>query len=151
MPAGGTFTFQNKERAGVYVNVKSKEKALGTVGERGIATLGLPLSWGPAKQIITIEAGQDPTNILGYGLMDSELLLVREALKRAKTLLLYRLNEGVKATATVAPLTVTAKYGGKRGNDITVTVAQNIDDSGQVRCENARLGQGGGQSNGRCH
>ncbi|WP_019123702.1 phage tail sheath family protein [Brevibacillus massiliensis] len=129
MPAGGTFTFQNKVRSGVYVNIKSRERALGTIGERGIATLALPLSWGPAKQIISIEAGEDPTKTLGYGIMAPELLLVREALKRAKTLLLYRLNEGTKATATVGSLTITAKYGGKRGNDITVSITQNIDDN----------------------
>lgn len=141
MPAGGTFTFQNKVRSGVYVNVKSKERALGTIGERGIATLPLPLSWGPAKQIISIEAGEDPAKTLGYGIMAPELLLVREALKRAKTLLLYRLNEGTKATAAVAPLTITAKYGGKRGNDITISVAQNIDDSTRFDVKTFVLGE----------
>ncbi|MEJ8548160.1 phage tail sheath family protein [Brevibacillus borstelensis] len=127
--AGGNFTFQNKVRSGVYVNVKSQKRAMGTIGERGITTLPLPLSWGPAKQIIKLDSSEDPTDVLGYPITASEVLLIKEAMKRAKTTLLYRLNEGTKATATTGSLTVTAKYGGVRGNDITVTVTQNIDET----------------------
>lgn len=47
---------------------------------------------------------------------------VREALKRAGTLLLYRLNEGVKAAVTNNGLQVTAKYGGVRGNDLSIVI-----------------------------
>jgi hypothetical protein len=57
------------------------------------------------------------------------LLPVREALKRAGTLLLYRLNEGVKAAATGNGLQVTAKYGGERGNDITIVIEKNIENN----------------------
>lgn len=129
MPAGGTWTAQNKVRSGVYVNTKSNDSSLGTIGERGIVTLPLQLSWGPAKQVITLEAGEDTTEKLGYGITASQMLLVKEAMKRAKTILLYRLNAGTQATVAVAPLTATAKYGGVRGNDITITVAENIDDT----------------------
>jgi Phage tail sheath protein. len=126
--SGGTWTTQNKVRPGVYVKVSSDPQPLGTVGDRGIATMALPLSWGPAKTVIQVEAGADIKDALGYDITDAEMLLVREALKRAKTLLLYRLNEGTKASATIGTLSVTAKYGGVRGNDITLVIQQNIDD-----------------------
>ncbi|MGG4449652.1 phage tail sheath family protein [Brevibacillus porteri] len=127
--AGGTWSAQNKLRPGQYINFKSKERSIGSIGERGIVSLPLSLSWGPAKQIVPLEAGVDTTKTLGYAITATEMLLVREAMKRAKTILLYRLNAGTKATATVTPLTITAKYGGLRGNDITLTVATNIDDT----------------------
>jgi hypothetical protein len=126
--AGGTWVAQNKVRPGVYVNVTSEPKPLGTIGERGIVSLPLALSWGPSKQIITVEAGADTSKVLGYPITDQKLLLVREALKRAKTLLLYRVNEGTKATATSGNLTITALYGGVLGNDITISITANIDD-----------------------
>ncbi|MBO9610395.1 MAG: phage tail sheath family protein [Paenibacillaceae bacterium] len=127
--AGGTFTTQNKVRPGAYINFVSEAKSLGTVGERGIATMPLTLSWGEPKQVITIEAGEDTFAKLGYSLTESQMLLVREALKRAKTLLLYRLNTGTKAAATSGSLTLTAKWGGLRGNNIAVTIAANVDDA----------------------
>jgi len=126
--SGGTWTVQNKVRPGVYINFKSEAQALGAIGERGVVTMPLVLSWGPAKQVITVEAGADTFDTLGYPLTDPKLLLVRESLKRARTLLLYRVNEGTKATATIGTLTVTAKYGGVRGNDVTIVVQENVDD-----------------------
>lgn len=126
--AGGTWIRQNKVRPGVYINFVSEPKPIGAVGERGIATMALPLPWGPAKTVLTVEAGADTTEVLGHRITAPELLLIRESLKRARTLLLYRLNTGTKATATLDSLTVTAKYGGIRGNDITVAIQENIDD-----------------------
>jgi len=128
--AGGTWTAQNKVRPGVYINFLSETRPLGALGERGVVTLPAVLSWGPSKEVVTIEAGQDVTDILGYDIAAPQLVLVREALKRARTLLLYRVNEGTKATATIGttdPITVTARYGGVRGNDITVAVQANVD------------------------
>lgn len=126
--AGGTWTAQNKVRPGVYINFRSEAQPVGTLGERGIATIALPLSWGPSKQVVTIEAGQNVFEVLGYDITAPQLLLVREALKRAKTLLLYRLNEGNKAMTNIGNMTVTAKYAGVRGNDITIVVQANVDN-----------------------
>ncbi|WP_273483611.1 phage tail sheath family protein [Desulforamulus ruminis] len=127
--AGGTWTTQNKVRPGVYINFASEPQALGTVGDRGGVSLALSLPWGAPKEIITIQAGEELREILGYDITAPELLLVREALKRAKTLLLYRLNAGTQAAATHEGLTVTAKYGGVRGNDIAIVIQENIDDN----------------------
>lgn len=126
--AGGTYTAMNKVRPGVYINFESEPKPLGSLGERGIVTFALPLSWGVEKEVLEIEAGENVRAKLGYNITDPELLLVREALKRAKKVLLYRLNEGTKATATADTLTITAKYSGVRGNDISIAVQKNIDD-----------------------
>ncbi|MBP1990211.1 phage tail sheath family protein [Paenibacillus eucommiae] len=127
--AGGTWTMQNKVRPGVYINIVSEGAPLGAAGERGITSLAQALPWGPSKQMIKINAGQDVKEVLGYDLSTSQLLLVREALKRARTVLLYRLNTGTKAAVTASGLTVTAQYGGVRGNNLSVVIQANIDDA----------------------
>jgi hypothetical protein len=127
--AGGTWTTQNKVRPGVYVNVESSGGTLGAVGSRGITSLALSLPWGAAKVITPIVAGEDTLSRLGYDLSAPELLLIREALKRAQTVLLYKLNEGTEAAVTTGALTATAKYGGLRGNALKIVVQTNIDDN----------------------
>ncbi|MDF2835626.1 MAG: phage-like element protein XkdK [Paenibacillus sp.] len=126
---GGNWTATNKTRPGVYVNFNNAPQTLGAVGERGVVTMPASLPWGASKQVVTIEAGENTTAKLGYPMTAPELLLVREALKRAKTLLLYRVNEGVKASATAGELVATARYGGTRGNDITVVIETNVDNA----------------------
>ncbi len=125
---GGTWTAQNKVRPGVYINFNSTPQPLGVAGERGVVTMPLVLSWGQPKEIVTLEAGENTLSKLGYVVSAAELQLVRESLKRAKTLLLYRVNTGVKASATVGELVATARYGGIRGNDISIIVEANADD-----------------------
>ncbi|MEC0171654.1 phage tail sheath family protein [Paenibacillus graminis] len=127
--AGGTWTLQNKERPGVYIDVESSGGTLGAAGSRGITSLALSLPWGAAKVITPIVAGEDTMTTLGYDLTAPELLLVREALKRARTVLLYKLNDGTKAAVTAGALVATAKHGGARGNDLKMVVQANIDDS----------------------
>ncbi|WP_438448189.1 phage tail sheath family protein [Gorillibacterium sp. sgz5001074] len=120
---------QNKARPGVYINTINDSAILGSAGERGVAALPLSLSWGTSKKIISLTAADDFKTVLGYDLTAPQLLLVKEALKRAHTLLVYRLNTGTKAKATVGTLTATAKHGGVRGNDLKVVVQVNVDDS----------------------
>ena len=126
--AGGTWATQDKVRPGVYINFESIPQSTGTVGARGVVTMALPLSWGESHAVIAVNAGEDTTNLLGYDITASQLLLVREGLKRARTILLYRLNTGTKAAVTVGGLTATAKHGGLRGNDLSVQIEQDIDD-----------------------
>lgn len=120
MPVGGgTFTVQNKILPGAYYQFRASGNTV-SMGARGIAALPLELPWGPENQIYSLAAGdfnQLALKDLGYDPTASELLLVREALKRAKTLLIYRVNSGgAKAAVTVGGLSVTARYGGTRGN-----------------------------------
>ncbi|ETT74169.1 phage tail sheath family protein [Paenibacillus sp. FSL R7-277] len=127
--AGGTWTTQNKVRPGVYVNVASNGIVAGKMGERGTAALALALPWGPAGVILKLTAQDDFQQKLGYDLTAAELLPVREVLKRAGTLLLYRLNQGVKAAVTNNGIQATARYGGERGNALKVVIEKNIDDA----------------------
>ncbi|WPP40456.1 phage tail sheath family protein [Paenibacillus hunanensis] len=126
--AGGTYTTQNKIRPGVYINFVSEGQLPGTLGERGTASLALNLDWGVSKKPITIVAGDNTLQTLGYDYTAPQMLLIREALKRANKLIVYRLNDGTAAAATVAPLTATARYGGVRGNQLAIVVQQNIND-----------------------
>ncbi|KQN96239.1 phage tail sheath family protein [Paenibacillus sp. Leaf72] len=129
--AGGTWTTQTKARPGVYINFAAEPQSAANVGERGIVSTALTLNWGAPQTMISIKAGDDLRSVLGYDVTAPEMLLVREALKRAQTLLLYRLNAGTKATATIGGLVATAKFGGTRGNAITVSVQSNVDDEDQ--------------------
>lgn len=124
---GGTWVTQNKVRPGVYINFVSDPKSLSSLGERGTVALPLTLPWGAAKQITTINAGDDVSKVLGYDITHASMLLVKEALKRASKLLVYKLNEGTKATVTSGNLVTTAKYGGVRGNDISIVIQADID------------------------
>ncbi|MFE4713958.1 phage tail sheath family protein [Paenibacillus sp. NPDC056722] len=127
--AGGTWTTQNKVRPGVYVNVASEQSAIGKMGERGITALALTLPWGPSGTLLKVTPQDDIYKLLGHSLSHPALLPVREVLKRAGTLLLYRLNDGVKAAITGSGLQATAKYSGERGNDLTLVIEKNIENN----------------------
>ena len=132
---GGTFTVQNKILPGAYINFVSMGSNA-KMGSRGVAALPLELNWGPESQVFAMTAtdfNASSLKVFGYDPTDANILLVREALKRAKTLLIYRVNGGgAKASATVGGMTVTAKWGGTRGNDIKVAVITNVDDATKV-------------------
>lgn len=131
--AGGVWTSQNKVRPGVYINFRSVGEAPAVIGERGTVIMALPMSWGSGKKITTIQAADTASleSVLGYDITAEPVRLIREALKRARTLLLYRLNTGTAATATSGALTATAKYGGVRGNDIRIVIQESLDNEGQ--------------------
>lgn len=126
--AGGTYTTQNKIRPGVYINFVSEGQLPGTLGERGTASIALNLDWGASKKMVTIVAGDNTQKTLGYDYTSSQMMLIREALKRAQKLIVYRLNDGEKSTVKAGVLTATARYGGIRGNQLTITVEKNINN-----------------------
>ncbi|SEN73695.1 Phage tail sheath protein [Amphibacillus marinus] len=126
--AGGTFTSHNKVRPGAYINVRTNNLNVTNEGISGIVTIPIVLGFGPEKTVIEVDSGTNFNRIFGYSLDSPQLLLVREALKRAGTVLVYRVNEGTKASAELAEeLMVTAKYGGERGNEISVVIQPNVD------------------------
>lgn len=127
--AGGTWTRQNKVRPGAYINFKSKKKEEGILGERGIATLPLILPFGPEKKVIEVNGDTNLFDLIGIDINESSALLIREALKRAGKVLVYRVNEGVKAKTTHENLTIEAKYSGVKGNGIKIIIQTNIDDN----------------------
>lgn len=128
---GGTFVTQNKVLPGAYINFVSRARALGAMGERGIAAVPWISGWGDGKNVLTVEAEDFQTNclkILGYSYTDDEMLNLREVFKGASSVKLLRLGEGEKASASIGELTVTALYGGTRGNDIRIVIENDIDN-----------------------
>ncbi|MEE1249005.1 MAG: phage tail sheath C-terminal domain-containing protein [Lachnospiraceae bacterium] len=124
---GGTWTSQNKVLPGAYINVVSAEKVDASLSDRGIVAIPMELKWG--AEIIEIEAEDfqpDSVSVFGYLFDADELINVREALKKAQKLIVYRLNyDGVKASNDYA----TAKYAGTRGNDVKIVITANVDDA----------------------
>ena len=68
--------------------------------------------------------------VFGFGYSHDKMKDMRELFCGAKTAKIYRINSGTAATAKIGELTVTAKYGGLRGNDLRVVVAENVDEEG---------------------
>ncbi|WP_282062514.1 phage tail sheath family protein [Bacillus pumilus] len=128
---GGTFTpGTEKKRPGIYFNFKTTAEQRITLGDRGTVALPLVMSWGEPKTFISVSNMEDLNKKVGLNIDDKTLLLFREAKKKAQTVLLYRLNEGEPAKAEISEnFVVTANYGGLKGNEITIQVAENVLDS----------------------
>lgn len=149
--AGGRFDrLIGKVRPGTYINFESgRENNAVSTGTRGTVIIPLPKAvYGPAKRFIKLTNASPDAEAatFGYSIYDDDpnrqMLLIREAFKRAVTVYVYILTEGKKAQAEITmttqaadeeaatdavtnTLTAIAKYGGSRGNDFTVTVDAN--------------------------
>jgi len=103
--AGGTWSkLSGKERPGTYINFQTKEKNIVGIAERG--TVIMPLlghNYGPGREFITIENSAPDAQYakLGYSVYEPPLLLVKEALKSAKTIILYIPTQGEQASGSV--------------------------------------------------
>ncbi len=136
--AGGTWTDQNKELPGVYINTKSQGSLKVTTGEKGTVAVAEPLSWGPPGVVQTIIPGEDLRRYTGYDITSPETVFLREMMKGSDVtggpvkILLYRPSGtgGAKASADIGELKVSALYEGIRGNDITVMVQEDPDSEG---------------------
>lgn len=124
---GGTWTTQNKVLPGAYINTISAEKVDNSISDRGVVAIPMELKWG--AEVMELEAEdlqKDSVGIFGYAYDADELINIREAFRKAKKLIVYRLNHGGdKATNDYA----TAKYAGTRGNDLKIVIAANVDDA----------------------
>lgn len=125
---GGSFTTQNKELPGAYINFVSMASASATLSERGIATMPLEMDWGVEDDVFEV-SGEDfkknAQKIFGYAYEHEKLKGLRDLFIGTKTLYAYRLNGGgAKATNTFA----TANYTGTRGNDLKIVIQANADD-----------------------
>lgn len=138
MPAGGTWTVQNKVRPGAYINFVSVPKPVGSMGNRGVVAVGMPMTWGPENELIKL-TGDELLNgaslaKVGVTAFDTEESLpYRVILAGCYTALLYRTDTGgAKATATILAntLTVSAKYKGSTGNKITVVIVKDKPEEG---------------------
>lgn len=130
--AGGRFDKRTgKTRPGTYINFESSVTELIQSSDRGVVVLPLiGHDYGPEGEFITIDNGSpdEHYNKLGYSVYDAGnqfMLMIREALKLAKSVIVYMPKTGTKATGTGGGLTGTAKYGGTRGNQFSFSVASN--------------------------
>ncbi len=149
--AGGKFDkLVGKVRPGTYINFESgRDNNAVSTATRGTAIVPLPkANYGPAKQFIKLTNASPDAGaaMFGYSIYDDDpnrqMLLIREAFKGATTVYVYILTEGKKAKAEIVmttqeadgeagteavtnTLTAVAKYGGSRGNALTVTVSAN--------------------------
>lgn len=124
---GGTFTNQNKVLPGAYINFVSTAVASAAVGDRGVVALGLDMSWGDTFYELTAGDFQKQSQkLLGYSYSDDACLTLRDVFKNATKVYLYRLNsDSLKASNAFS----NAKFGGVRGNDLSISIVQNIDDT----------------------
>ena len=139
MPAGGTWTVQNKQRPGAYINFVAAPKPLDSIGDRGVMTACLPMTWGPSGQLITLY-GEDLLNgkslaKVGCTAVDTdESLPYRLALTGSYKALLFRADTGgTKATNTISVgvLTANAKHTGTTGNSVSVVITADKPTTGQ--------------------
>ena len=128
--AGGIFDKQNKVRPGVYQNIKTNKLRMSENDISGIVAIALELDFGKEEAITRIENETDIYEKLGYNLDDEKVLLLKEIIKETSKILVYRLNGGEKASVTIDDdKKITAKYAGTKGNEITVIIANNVDDT----------------------
>lgn len=139
--AGGNWTAQNKVRPGIYINFKSSGAPALSSGTRGTVAIAKALSWGPAGAVSAIGSGDDPRPFTGYASTEEASAFLRELFKGTNVtggpskVLLYRLPAAgaFPAAAVIGGteadgITVTARYPGIRGNDISVTVSACVDE-----------------------
>lgn len=136
--AGGTWKSQNKKQPGVYINTRSQDRVVSNIGTKGVVAIAKPLSWGKTGVIQAIIPGEDLTQYIGYEITSPQAMFLREMMKGSDTtpgpvkVLLYRPKGtgGAAASATSGVLTVTARYEGIRGNDITVMIEKSLETDG---------------------
>ncbi len=125
---GGSFTTQNKELPGAYINFVSMASASTTLSARGIATMPLEMDWGVEGEVfeVTNEDFQKRSQkIFGYAYDHDKMKGLRDLFISTKTLYAYRLNGGGKKAANTF---ATALYSGIRGNDLKIVIQANADD-----------------------
>lgn len=126
---GGTFLTYNKILPGAYINFVSAARATVNISDRGFAAIPIELDWGPDGEIFKVENNDFQKNTLklfGYDYTHEKIKPLRDLFMKAKTVFMYKLNSGgEKATSAYG----TARYTGTRGNDITIIVKANIDES----------------------
>lgn len=123
---GGNFLTQNKVIPGAYINFVSAAKASATLGDRGVAAIGIELDWGVDGEIFKVENGDftsDSLKIFGYDYTHAKMKGLRDLFKNIKYGYFYKLTTGEKATNTYA----TAKYKGTRGNQLKIAISTNVD------------------------
>lgn len=127
---GGFFLTQNKVLPGAYINFISAARASATLSDRGIAAMPFVADWGEEGKVIEVtteDFQKYSLQLFGYDYTHPQMQMFREIFKNAKVLYGYRLNSGTtKAKNDYA----VAKYGGSRGNALTIVIENDVDTEG---------------------
>lgn len=139
MLGGGQFVAYNKVLPGTYINYVSARLIGVSISERGIIAFPMETSWGKdgVTMVDTNTFMTEARKLFGVSYDSDEMKDIREILKFARIIYVYRLNGNdqaltdgaAKATGTFA----TAKYAGTFGNNITISVTSSVDDEGQFK------------------
>ena len=125
---GGTFSVQNKEIPGTYINFVSAASANASLSGRGIVTMPLTMDWGVEGEVIEVTSedfADDCMRIFGYPLSHEKMKGLRDLFRNTHVLYANRLNGGgAKAANDYAE----ALYSGIRGNDLKIIIQKNVDD-----------------------
>ena len=124
--AGGTWTVQNKVLPGVYTNIIGEGPLPSVLGDRGIVALPVVLPWLAEHEVMVLYPADIAQFEADYG---KYAVPVREAMKNASQIYIYRLNDGIKATVTISNLVCTAMYSGIFGNRLAVSVENVLGES----------------------
>ena len=126
---GGTFTVQNKELPGAYINFVSASSASPNLSDRGIATMPLELDWGTDGEVFEVTSGDFQKNSLklfGYDYSHEKMKGLCDLFVNTRKLYAYKLTSGgEKAGNDYAE----AVCSGTRGNDIRIVIQANADNT----------------------
>lgn len=125
---GGNFIAQNKILPGTYINFVSAGSSSATLSERGYVAMALDLDWGIDGEVFTVTGADFQKNslkIFGYDITHEKLKGLRDLFRNTRTGYFYNLNTGKRAENVLAQ----ARHRGTRGNDLTVIVTHNVDDT----------------------
>ena len=124
---GGFFLTQNKVLPGAYINFISAARASATLSDRGIAAMPFVADWGEEGKVIEVtteDFQKYSLQLFGYDYTHPQMQMFREIFKNAKVLYGYRLNSGTTKEKNDYAV---AKYGGSRGNAITIVIENDVD------------------------
>lgn len=120
---------QNRTAPGIYGKETSEIENSVVVSDRGVVALPRSLDWGP-EGMQKIRAGESLLKYIGYTILDTEAMFIKEILKNSHTLYLYNTrSDGTKAAKTSGEMTITAKYSGVAGNTIKFVAEKSLDDT----------------------
>jgi len=131
---------ETKERPGVYVRIVSGTPLPGLDATRGRVAAVIRAPWGPLEVATPIYGASDIDSTFGTAGQGTTDLLREVLLGNCRDLLAWRMNgtaanAGVVATASLNDMTavtpigganITAKYAGTKGNDVSISVQDDI-------------------------
>lgn len=129
---GGNWNAQNKVIPSVYQNWRSEPVINAQIGQRGRVLIAKELDWGALGEVINLRSPNDALNLLGHSYVDIDWLvqmyLGTDRTPAANLIKVFRLGSGGSAASgTIGELTVTGRYVGSRGNDVSITIQPDID------------------------